>query len=357
MIKQITPRLSERYKVRIGQKGNQKTRSGHLLPEKLDHFIITSGEKDAAGRLVQDDEMMKLIGKNCKELDIVLMFDDIELNFQTSYAYYTGTTCACRGDGEKAMRRIKDRQPCDPYEVPCPCELQEPDKNGNRRCKPTGRLVFILAKAPRVGGSAVFRTTSWNSIRNIQSSLALIASMTGGVLSGIPLKLTLRPQTVTTPLGKQMKAYVVNVEYDGPPQQLLEVGVKYAQARLAGKERMAIIEARERKLLATYQESPEEVQEIREEFYPETLDNDTPPPAGGDEVSEPDDAPAEASPSGTSQHDGIPPMAEWPQTEDGRPINPETGEIIDPPQSEDKPVSGRGSARKPKPAANVGALF
>ena len=50
-IKNLTPRLAEWGKIKIGAKGKMKTSNQgkqFAQPQKLDHFIITTMERDAA---------------------------------------------------------------------------------------------------------------------------------------------------------------------------------------------------------------------------------------------------------------------------------------------------------------------
>src|SRR3990172_8534287 len=225
----ITPRLMETYKIKIGIKGetrSTKAGSTFMLPQKLDHFKIFSNERDVHGRLIEDPVMSEIITAGGtvkpKELDIQFLYNDIEQNFATCLAYFAGTSCVCRGDGKTAMRYYDGPAKLpEPREIPCPCDLLQPDGKGARRCKPNGRLVCLLSQAKRYGGSAVFRTTSWHTIANILSSLTLLRETTGGGLAGIPLKMVLAPKAVQTRDGKAMKAYVGKIEYDGPPQRLI----------------------------------------------------------------------------------------------------------------------------------------
>ena len=172
MIKNLVPRLAERGKIKIGEKGEvRKSRDGKefMLPKKLDHFIITTLHRDAAGRLMLDKELMarftpKDNGK-ITELPIRLLYDDIELNFQTRYACYSGNKCWCSGDAETAQRLQNGKY----IEVPCPCERREPTYQGKDICKANGTLSVLLQGVNRIGGVWKFRTTSYNTVQNILS--------------------------------------------------------------------------------------------------------------------------------------------------------------------------------------------
>jgi len=120
MIKKgLTPRLAEVGKIKIGGKGETRKKTNgngtYQLPVKYDHFVITKTERGNDGNFVPDLELMGKIDPKenwkdgqtfgqPKEIPIIFLFDDIDMNFRTEYAYYQGAKCMCRGDGETAER-------------------------------------------------------------------------------------------------------------------------------------------------------------------------------------------------------------------------------------------------------------
>ncbi|HAY23093.1 MAG TPA: hypothetical protein DCY27_13225, partial [Desulfobacterales bacterium] len=216
MIKNLAPQLAERGKIKIGDRGETKTSQGgksFAQPKKLDHFVITTLQRDAAGRLVPDTALMSKLANNNKltEIPVRLLYDDLDLNFLTRYACYRGARCWCAGDGETAQRSTGNDGK---YQtVPCPCERLDPFYSGQDRCKVMGTLQVLIEGVDRIGGVWKFRTTSWNSVNAILSSLTLIKAITGGPLAGIPLLMVLSPKTVTVPTtGQAMVVYVVSLE-------------------------------------------------------------------------------------------------------------------------------------------------
>ncbi|RJR44318.1 MAG: hypothetical protein C4567_04430 [Deltaproteobacteria bacterium] len=272
-IKNLVPRLAERGKVKIGERGEVKTsQQGKQFsqPKKLDHFVVTTMQRDAAGRMLPDLELMRKLapqGGKLKELPVMLLYNDPDINFQTRYACYIGNRLWCCGDGESAQRLEQDGK----YQpVPCPCLRLEASYTGKDKCKPNGTLQVLLQGVDRIGGVWKFRTTSWNSVNSIMSSLKLIQAITGGVLAGIPLKLVLSPKTVTIPgTGQNMIVYVVSLEFPGTEQELAKIGYDIAKRRADHKAKMDLIEAEARKALEHLEETPEEMREVQEEFYPE----------------------------------------------------------------------------------------
>lgn len=193
----LNPRLAEIGKIKIGGKGDERTskKDGKekkwRLPVKWDHFKVTTTERDASGNFVMDPDVMGEggVGDKPKELSIRLPFDDIDMNFFTSYQFYVGAKLKCKGDGEKAARRDKDGNEtevaCDPEK----CEFILPDSKGATKCKVSGILSCYLVASPSYGGVYRFRTHSWNSVSNILAALEEFARNTGGILQGLPLKL------------------------------------------------------------------------------------------------------------------------------------------------------------------------
>lgn len=269
MIKNMIAGLAEVGKIKIGKKGQmKKTKTGKefRMPEKHDHFTITTIQRDQNDDFVVDTKLMEQVAEateqeatDLKEIPVRLLYDDIDLNFRTSYACYKGTKCWCRGDGEKAIREGK--------EIECPCEKGDPAYNGRDKCKPNGCLSVVIDGAELVGGAWKFRTTSYNSVKNILSSLAFIKQITQGQLAGLPLSIVVRPKAANIPSGGTTTVYVVGVEYHGPVNDLIQIGYEEAERRAIGRVKMDEIENEARKMLDY---APTE-KEVAEEFYPEAV--------------------------------------------------------------------------------------
>lgn len=264
-IKGIEPQLCECGKIKIGKKGqSKKTSSGKnmRLPSKLDHFEVTTTEKDENGDFVLDQNIMAKIGDNCRELPVRLLHDNPEKNFMTSFAYYDSAACICRGDGEWAVDASGEVIECDP-EV-CPYFQK-------KKCKPNGILSVLLEDAPRVGGVYKFRTTGWNSIRNILSAMEFIKGLSGGVLAGLPLVLTVQPKTTVIPGTKTPTTiYTVNLEYQGSIGEMLNLAKVEAEQRIRSAKIQNAIDEQDIALLQA-PESTEECLDVTEEFYPDNM--------------------------------------------------------------------------------------
>lgn len=286
-IKGFEPVLPELGKIKIGKKGQlQKSNRGsdYQRPLKLDHFQIVGLERGPDNNLLVDTALHKLIGDKPRELDVVFPYNEIDLNFLTFYAWYSSRVIRCRGNGEIAFRLDEktgdyNEIPCDPST--CPIHTPPPPKNQSQKpspvlCKPNGILSAILMKAPRLGGVYKFRTTSYHTIRNILSSLQMIKQLTGGSLAGIPLKLTLKPQTVN-PKGTAgaIVVHVVSVEWVGTLEELYAKALEQAGMRAKSLTDLRVFEEQTRKALtAAPDESAAEALEITEEFYPDTIEGE-----------------------------------------------------------------------------------
>jgi len=271
MIKKgLNPRLAEVGKIKIGGKGElrkKKDNSGsYRLPIKYNHFVVTTTERDKeTGNLKPNIEIMDKLGKNPKEIPIRLVFDDIDINFFTSFALYQGKKLFCSGDGETATRRQKDDTmkniACDPEK--CPFLKDE-------KCKVSGILSCMLACSPEFGGVYRFRTHSWNSVSNILASLHFISENTNGILQGLPLKLKMIKKTTE----EHGDVNIVTIVLDGIElNKMRELASKEYTNRLQIGIDMKSIEkkAKESGFLID-KDSPEDVQE---EYYPETIEPET----------------------------------------------------------------------------------
>ena len=217
MIKNLIPGLPEHGKIKAGTKGEEVLSSKgkkFRLPKKLNHYIITTTERDDEGNLIIDTDLMDKLKKsgnaivdkdgNLTGIPIRLLYNDIDLNFSTRYACYVGGKCVCSGDGEVGKTR-------DGRTVKCPCKQLDYDYKGKDKCKANGRLICIIDGAANVGACHVLRTTSINSVKSIIGGLAFIQAAASGLLAFLPLHLILKPKTITIPNGQLSTVYISSI--------------------------------------------------------------------------------------------------------------------------------------------------
>jgi len=265
VIKGLTTRLAECGKIKIGIKGQMITsKKGTQFrpPQKLDHFVVTTMDKSEDDDFAQDPYLMSKYGDKCREIPVRLPYDDPSLNFPTSLAYYDSSACKCRGDGELAITSEGQIIPCDPIT----CKYAQ-----EKKCKPYGVLSVILDDAPTVGGVYKFRTTGWNSINNLLSSMELIRGLTNGLLAGLPLMLTLTPKHTTVPGTKTPTIiYMVNLVYRGSLPEMAKAIKQTLDTRILLQYSVKDFEKLAEDALSV-PESPDECKLIVEEFAPEVI--------------------------------------------------------------------------------------
>lgn len=357
IIKNLCPGLREMGKIKIGNKGAMRRSAGGSdwqAPQKLDHFLITTNERGQDNNFLLDSELHSLYGDAPKEIPVRLLYDDISLNFATRYICYYGKTIFCSGDGEVAQRLQVDKITY--ASRACPCERQDPKfpgdvvngqvKTGQGKCKINGILSVIIDGAKQVGGVWKLRTTSFNSVVGILSSLAMIQRITGGRLAGIPMMMTVSPKTVANPLdGKQQTIYVVGLHYVGTVDTLRDTGYQIAMTEAKHGISMRRIEE-DAMLMLTHSPAggglgDESDADVIEEFYPEQVDKDVPALV----------QPTATIVVGTAENDTLPadtPVLVAPLQADET-VDMTTGEVIEVPAPEPPPAAVKEEKPKAPP--------
>ncbi len=296
-IKGLIPRLPERGRIAIGMKGEMITsRQGNQFqpPQKLDFFRVCTLERGKDGNFLLDTAFHAKYGARPTEIPVRLLFDDPELNFPTRYACYIGRTLWCTGNGEAATRLTETPQALKtpgkiaPREVACPCHRKEPSYEGTAdRCKMNGSLQVMIEGMGGIGGVWRLRTTSFNSILNILSSMQFLRSVTSGVLANIPLVLRVQPKQATNPQNptQSVLIYVVSIEFAGDIAELQQYAHQIALDRATTRISITHIENEARRLLelpapANVVLPGDDADDVVEEFYPEQVNEpvvDAPP--------------------------------------------------------------------------------
>ncbi|MBI9090751.1 MAG: hypothetical protein JEZ12_16155 [Desulfobacterium sp.] len=244
-------------------------------PQKLDHFRLTTTERDENGDLIIDKDLQDKIieNGNClvngdgnlTGIPIRLLYDDTDQNFPTQYACYASGKLICRGDGEESYKRIDDFKKAHT----CPCNRVSQDFEGKDKCKPTGKLTCIIDEAGLFGQAHTFRTTSMNSVRGLLGGIDFIKAATKGRLAGLPLMLTMNAKQTATPSGAPTTIFIVSLCYRGSMSDLRqEVLTMLSQEKqyLIGMDTIAPEHA-----TVGIQPGSEEEQEFVEEFFPDAV--------------------------------------------------------------------------------------
>lgn len=182
------PRLG---KIHLGVKVNNGMKE---YPKETDYFVCP-------------EEVRKVFGDTPKTLPIMFPVDNDGVVFPQAYKLYQGPNLRCKGDGESALRvagylgaqkdTAKEPIPGDPnalVEITCPCPLLSKDLNGRAKCNLVGSLSFMI---PDVSIAGVYQIDmrGWNSIQNLNSSLALTRRL-AGTIAMVPFMLHRVPQQI-----------------------------------------------------------------------------------------------------------------------------------------------------------------
>lgn len=291
-------RMTELGKIKVGGLGEKRaTKSGGTfrMPVKHDHFTITTMHRNPDGDLIADADLMGQLvteygdaDKQLRQLPISVLSNEIDDVLQTAYVWYGGKTVGARSDGHTVTWLNSPRDGArlkEPLVEPWRPEMLDlANSKGQKLFKmhSTFNCVIRVPQA-RWGGVYRFRTTSVISAGQLYQGLIGIASLTGGVLIGMPLFLVVRPQQVA-PDGKATTVYVVHVELRGPDMLALQrQALDLARFQLENREQIREIQTAYKKLmLPPGMESTQEAADINAEFQPETtgdlLEEAAPPP-------------------------------------------------------------------------------
>lgn len=194
------PRFTRAGHIRLGVK-TQNAR-GSIYPEKSDHFIADFESPDSVALF------HSIYGPEPKKITIAFAHETPEEIFPQWYMCYGASAgLKCKGDGETAWRADATGNLS---EVDCPGP-GECDFGRMNRCKQQARMMFFIRGLP---GFQVFQcnTTSWNSIRNINSGLQMLRVVRGDrPVRGVWVDLYLVPQTAQHD-GKQVNIYVLKLD-------------------------------------------------------------------------------------------------------------------------------------------------
>ncbi|WP_180160490.1 hydrolase or metal-binding protein [Acinetobacter sp. YH12054] len=259
----ITPPMLGRISI-----GRVVEKNGKRLPEKDDQFTITSQIQNKEGWIKHPlDEQLRANAPNQKlrTIPVRMIFNDPDLNLRAEYTMFDRQTGrpVCMGNGETCQRRTQQGV----EKLPCPSPDLCPLAQGGN-CKPYGRLHVNLDESDEFG-TFIFRTAGFNSIRTLAARLSYYHAASNGLLSCLPLQLTLRGKS-TTQSYRQPVYYVDLTLKDGISLNEAIVMAKQIdeQSKLAGFYQEALDHiARQGFANAQFEMDGEEGLEVVEEFY------------------------------------------------------------------------------------------
>ena len=259
----ITPPILGRISI-----GRVIEKNGKRLPEKDDQFTITSQIQGKDGWIKHPlDEQLRSQAPNQKlrSIPVRMIFNDPELNLRAEYSLFDRQTGRpiCVGNGQTCQRMTSQGVEQHPCPSPDLCPLGQ-----GGHCKPYARLHVNLDESDEFG-TFIFRTTGFNSIRTLAARLNYYHAASGGLLSCLPLQLTLRGKS-TTQSYRQPVYYVDLTLREGVD---LKTAIQTAkeidqQGKQAGFDQVALDQiARQGFANAKFEVHAEEGMELLEEFY------------------------------------------------------------------------------------------
>ena len=259
----ITPPILGRISI-----GKVVEKNGKRIPEKDDQFTITSQIQGKDGWIKHPlDEQLRNQAPNQKlrSIPVRMIFNDPELNLRAEYSLFDRQTGRpiCVGNGQTCQRMTSQGVEQHPCPSPDLCPLGQ-----GGHCKPYARLYVNLDESDEFG-TFIFRTTGFNSIRTLAARLNYYHAASGGLLSCLPLQLTLRGKS-TTQSYRQPVYYVDLTLREGVD---LKTAIQTAkeidqQGKQAGFDQVALDQiARQGFANVKFEVHAEEGMELLEEFY------------------------------------------------------------------------------------------
>lgn len=265
----ITPPVLGRISI-----GRIVEKNGKRLPEKDDQFTITSQIQSKEGWVKHPlDEQLRANTPNQKlrSIPVRMIFNDPDLNLRAEYTLFDRQTGrpVCVGDGQTCQRLTNQGVEQHPCPSPDLCRLAQ-----GGHCKLYGRLHVNLDESDEFG-TFIFRTTGFNSIRTLAARLSYYHAAANGLLSCLPLQLTLRGKS-TAQSYRQPVYYVDLTLREGISlnDAITQARQIEEQSKLVGFYQEAVDQIARRGFAnAKFEIHSEEGLDVLEEYYPEHEQN------------------------------------------------------------------------------------
>lgn len=259
----ITPPVLGRISI-----GKIIEKNGKRVPEKDDQFTITSQIQSKEGWIKHPlDEQLRSKAPNQKlrTIPVRMIFNDPDLNLRAEYTLFDRQTGRpiCVGNGETCQRLTNQGVEQHPCPSPDLCSLAQ---GGN--CKPYGRLHVNLDESDELG-TFIFRTTGFNSIRTLAARLNYYHAASNGLLSCLPLQLTLRGKSTTQSYRTPVYYVDLTLREGVSLQQAIQTAKEIdQQSKAMGFNQIALDQmARQCFAIARFEVNAEEGLDLVEEFY------------------------------------------------------------------------------------------
>lgn len=272
--------------------GHMVERNGKRLPEKDNHFTITTQVQSRDGWLLHPMHAKLLDGAangKLRSIPVRMLFNDPRLSLRAAYSAFDRSTGrpVCVGDGQTARRASEEGM----QNVACPspqsCEFAQV-----WGCKLFGRLNVQIEGQGDPLGSFIFRTTGYNSVRTLAARLIYFSAVSAGHTRYLPLALRLRAKSTTQ--SHRAPVYYVDITLrDGQtlPEAVAQARQEALDEQAAGVD-IAQLEQSAHQALAngSFEENEEDADTIVEEFYPLPAEQQVKSTSQGDEFDVSDES-------------------------------------------------------------------
>ena len=207
----------------------------------------------------------KVPNQKLRSIPVRMIFNDPELNLRAEYSLFDRQTGrpVCVGNGETCQRLTNQGVEQHPCPSPDLCPLAQ---GGN--CKPYGRLHVNLDESDELG-TFIFRTTGFNSIRTLAARLNYYHAASNGLLSCLPLQLTLRGKSTAQSYRTPVYYVDLTLRDEVHLQEAIQTAKEIDQkSKLCGFNQEALDHvARQGYGNASFEVGDDEGLDIVEEFY------------------------------------------------------------------------------------------
>jgi len=209
---------------------------GKMRPEKLDHFRYCSSSLTKDGVYPDHPDFKEENGAKLNSIPVQFYTDDPDLNVEYGWQLMKGGATVCRGlgNGDMNPERRDGMDPSKPF-VPFAQECGEAcpfARNGSCKRVSVARLIV-----PGRNGKGqlhtplnsvwAFRSHGDNTAQLLRNAMRDFKSLTGGILAGLPLQLSMQRET-----RRGYGAFwSVGLTFDGLPSDFDEACMKEWQRR------------------------------------------------------------------------------------------------------------------------------
>jgi len=268
--------------------GKMKEHNGKRIPSKDDQITVTANfqvKKEWAKHPLNDQllvathieenklppeqkvDALALVNTKLRSIPVKMLFNDPNLNLRAEYTAFDKNRILCKGNGKEAKRYSHENNSVDIVECnPTNCAVGE-----QYRCKPYTRLSVQIDGQEDELGTFTYRTTGWNSLVALQSKLTKLYALANGKLAGMPLQLVMRAKSSAQSMGSIFFYLDLEIRKGKNIVSAVQEAHKFQKEwEDLGINRDAFEEMTRQGIAnGMFEDSPDEIESLLEEFYPE----------------------------------------------------------------------------------------